>query len=150
MGLDVFSERIEAKADKQMLANALNAKVGRQEFEQAMASKSDRMDIDMALRNIQVSVEEELGSLNEQLSRKSNLEDIEYFAKELSFKLDKGELEAFRQDFVDRIAAFEGQLLERNQLLRHFGEALESKVEGTLIENSRATDEKLFQRAKIA
>jgi hypothetical protein len=35
------------------------------------------------------------------------MEDLQYFSKELSLKLDKGELEAFRQEFVDRVASFD-------------------------------------------
>jgi hypothetical protein len=41
------------------------------------------------------------------LGRKANIEDLQYFSKEVSFKIEKGELEAFRQEFVDRIASFD-------------------------------------------
>lgn len=54
--------------------------------------------------------------------------------REITFKLDKAELEAFRQDFVDRISTFDTKLCERNTLLQQFGEELETKVERLLSE----------------
>ena len=49
-------------------------------------------------------------------------------------KLDKGELDAFRQEFVDRVTAFDQKLYERNQILQKFGEELESKLDTNILE----------------
>jgi hypothetical protein len=59
---------------------------------------------------------------------------VQYYCKELGFKVDKGELEAFRQDFVDRMVSFESKISERNAAMALFGEELEGKVESQLIE----------------
>ena len=41
-------------------------------------------------------MEEDLANMGECLVRKANIDDLQYFSKELSIKLDKGELDAFR------------------------------------------------------
>ena len=105
--MEVFNEMLEAKADKQMVLNATINKVSKGEVEQLFLGKADKRDVDGMLRNLQQRVEEDLGNMGECLARKANLDDLQYFSKELSIKLDKGELDAFRQEFVDRIAAFE-------------------------------------------
>jgi hypothetical protein len=66
------------------------------------------------------------------LARKSNIEDIAYYRKELGFKLDKNELEAFRQEYVERVAALDFKLNDKNQHMQQFRDALESKVETQL------------------
>ena len=76
--------------------------------------------------------------MEECIVRKANATDLEYFSKQLSAKLDKGELDAFKQEFVDRIATFDKQLFERNQILQRFGEELEAKLDTNLIENRQA------------
>ncbi len=48
------------------------------------------------LRNLQQRVEEDLANMGECLARKANMDDLDYFSKELIVKLDKGELDAFR------------------------------------------------------
>jgi succinylarginine dihydrolase len=114
VAMDVFNERLEAKADKQMVLNATINKVSKGEVEQLFLAKADKRDVDGMIRNLQQRMEEDLGNMGECLARKANLDDLQYFSKELSIKLDKGELDAFRQEFVDRIAAFEQKLYERN------------------------------------
>ena len=76
--------------------------------------------------------------MGECLARKANMDDLDYFSKELIVKLDKGELDAFRQEFVDRVASFDKKLFERNQILQRFGEELEAKLDTSLIENRQA------------
>jgi hypothetical protein len=56
--------------------------------------------------------------LSTAVSRKANLEDMAYYRKEVGAKLDRVELEAFRQEFVDRVTNFDQKLLERNQILQ--------------------------------
>ena len=49
-------------------------------------------------------------------------------------KVERGELDQFRLDFIDRITAFESKMADQTLVLQNFGEALESKVEGMLVE----------------
>jgi len=49
--------------------------------------------------------------------------------KETAGKLERAELEAFRQEFVERVTRFDQKMLERNQIMQQFGEALEHKVD---------------------
>lgn len=74
-------------------------------------------------------MDEELALLNEEVGKRALMEDIQYFSKELSFKVDKGELEGFRQDFVDRMISFDQRLSDGSTALTLFGAELESKVE---------------------
>lgn len=67
---------------------------------------------------LKATVEEDMQSLLECLGTKANLDDIQYFKSELTGKLEKSELEAFRQDFVDRVATFDQKLVERNGLMQ--------------------------------
>lgn len=77
-------------------------------------------------------MEEELIGLQEQLTAKAEAAEVQYFTRELGSKLERGELEAFRQDFVDRVGHWEERIGEQQVLLQRFGEELESKVEKEL------------------
>lgn len=83
-------------------------------------------------------MEEDLANMGECLVRKANLDDLQYFSKELSIKLDKGELDVFRQEFVDRITSFDQKLFERNQILQRFGEELEAKLDTNILQHRQA------------
>jgi hypothetical protein len=63
--------------------------------------------MDTLVRGIQTRSDQEICNVHELIGRKANLEDISGFRKEMQYKLEKGELEAFRQEFVDRVAAFD-------------------------------------------
>lgn len=146
VNLDLFNERVESKADKQMVLNAVINKVSKVELEQIMHTKCDKRDVEAALQQFNARLEEEVLSLNEGLAAKASIEDIQYYRKELGFKLEKSELEAFRQDFVDRVTNFDKRLCERNQLLQQFGEALEGKIDGQLIEFRHTIQSQLDQK----
>lgn len=49
VSLEVFNERMEAKADKQMVVNATINKVSKGEIEQLFTSKADKRDVDAML-----------------------------------------------------------------------------------------------------
>ncbi len=101
-----------------MVVNATINKISKGEVEQVFNNKCDKRDFDLVIQGIQARIDEEIGSLSEAIGRKANVEDLGYYRKELSYKLDKSELEAFRQDFVDRVTAFDMKLHERNQILQ--------------------------------
>ena len=70
-----------------------------------MSHKADKREVDTALKNLEVRLQEELANIiNEEMAGKASVDDLQYFRKEINFKVDKPELDAFRQDFVDRIA----------------------------------------------
>lgn len=52
------------------------------------------------------------------MSKKASIDDIHYYRKELSFKLDKSDLDNFRQEYVERIAAIDQKLSEKNHLMQ--------------------------------
>lgn len=51
------------------------------------------------------------------MDRKANTDEFQYYRKELNFKLDKSELEVFRQEYVERLASFEYKMSEKNQIM---------------------------------
>ena len=51
------------------------------------------------------------------MTRKANVEDYQYYRKEIQFKVDKNELETFRQEYVERLATFDYKLNEKNILM---------------------------------
>ena len=69
-------------------------------------------------KSIEIRYDGELTQLNDNLTRKANTEDIQYYRKELAFKLDKNELEAFRQEYVERLTSFDFKLNEKNNLFQ--------------------------------
>jgi hypothetical protein len=76
VAMDVLNERLEAKADKQMLINATINKVSKGEVEQLFLGKADKRDADGMIRNLQQRMEEDLGNMGECLARKANLDDL--------------------------------------------------------------------------
>ncbi len=52
VGLEVFNERLEAKADKQMVLNATINKISKGEVEQIFSAKVDKRNVDSMIRNI--------------------------------------------------------------------------------------------------
>ena len=129
MTLDVFSQSLESKADKQMVVNATINKVSRVDLENLLKSKCERASLDQGLQALQVRIDEEVATLAAAVSRKATQEDIAYVRKETAGKLERAELEAFRQEFVERVSLFDQKMLERNQIMQQFGEALEHKVD---------------------
>ena len=129
MTLDVFSQSLESKADKQMVVNATINKVSRVDLENLLKSKCERASLDQGLQALQVRIDEEVATLTAAVSRKATQEDIAYVRKETAGKLERAELEAFRQEFVERVTRFDQKMLERNQIMQQFGEALEHKVD---------------------
>ena len=129
MTLDVFSQSLESKADKQMVVNATINKVSRVDLENLLKSKCERASLDQGLQALQVRIDEEVATLAAAVSRKATQEDIAYVRKETAGKLERAELEAFRQEFVERVTRFDQKMLERNQIMQQFGEALEHKVD---------------------
>jgi hypothetical protein len=83
-----------------------------------LQTKVDRLDFETNLNVLKATIEEDMQSLLDCLGTKASLDDLNYFKSELTAKLEKTELEAFRQDFVDRIANFDSKLGERNTLLQ--------------------------------
>ena len=132
--LEFFNQAMEAKADKQMVVNATINKVSKIDIEQILQSKCDKTAHETFIQAIQCRIDEEVATLSAVVSRKANLEDMVYYRKELGGKLERTELDAFRQEFVDRVTHFDQKLVERNQILQQFGEALEQKVDAQMSE----------------
>ena len=66
------------------------------------------------------------------LSRKANAEDMAYYRREIGFKVDKSELEAFRQEYVERVTGLEIKMNEKSQGVREVKEAMEARVEAAM------------------
>ncbi len=50
--MDIFTERVESKADKQMVLNAVINKVSKIELDQILASKCERRDVEATLAQV--------------------------------------------------------------------------------------------------
>ena len=71
MTLDVFSQSLESKADKQMVVNATINKVSRVDLENLLKSKCERASLDQGLQALQVRIDEEVATLAAAVSRKA-------------------------------------------------------------------------------
>lgn len=49
--MDVFNERLEAKADKQMVLNATVNKISKGEVEQVFTTKADKREVEAMVRS---------------------------------------------------------------------------------------------------
>lgn len=76
MALDQFNERLESKADKQMVLNAVMNKVSKIEMDQQMSHKADKREVDIVLRNLEVRIQEEVTNINEEMAGKANVDDL--------------------------------------------------------------------------
>lgn len=83
-----------------------------------MTQKVDIREVDKLLMTLESKFEQEFTNIHDSLNRKSNIDDIQFYRKELNFKLDKNELEAFRQDYVEKNALFEQRMKEKNQIIQ--------------------------------
>ena len=52
VNMDIFTERVESKADKQMVLNAVINKVSKIELDQILASKCERRDVEATLAQV--------------------------------------------------------------------------------------------------
>ncbi len=57
VNIDDFNERLEAKADKQQLVNAICNKVNKQDVDQALALKADSKEIDKIIEALETKFE---------------------------------------------------------------------------------------------
>jgi hypothetical protein len=76
VALDQFNERLESKADKQMVLNAVMNKVSKIEMDQQMSHKADKREVDIVLRNLEVRIQEEVTNINEEMAGKANVDDL--------------------------------------------------------------------------
>lgn len=76
VNMDHFTERVESKADKQMVINAVINKVSKIELDQVLQSKCERRDVEAALSQVQARLDEELASMSDELATKATLEDV--------------------------------------------------------------------------
>lgn len=60
VSLEVFNERVESKADKQMVINAVINKVSKIELEQVLQTKVDRLDFETNINVLKATVEEDM------------------------------------------------------------------------------------------
>lgn len=81
-----------------MIINGLMNKVNKGDMEQQVNTKlaEIRANVDKLIGELTRKIENDLNSLNDELSKKSNQDDIQYYRKELAFKLDKSEMESMR------------------------------------------------------
>lgn len=79
VNLELFNERVESKADKQMVLNAVINKVSKIELDQVLSTKVDRLDFDSSLNLLKATVEEDMQSLLDCLGTKASLDDLSYF-----------------------------------------------------------------------
>eukprot|EP00347_Sterkiella_histriomuscorum_P015749 403355827 len=151
VNIEEFNERLEIKADKQMIINGLINKLNKSEAEQIINHRVS--DISKEVERLHLildnKVDMEVQAINEVLNKKSNIEDINYYRKEVSFKLDKSELDVFRQEFVDRFTTLDMKLSEKNQLMNQFRDALEAKLEQQLNSLKQKIGQKLDQKTEI-
>ena len=76
VNMDHFTERVESKADKQMVLNAVINKVSKIELDQVLQSKCERRDVEAALSQVQARLDEELATMSYELATKATLEDV--------------------------------------------------------------------------
>lgn len=119
VNVEDFNERLETKAEKQMLINGLHNKINKTDVESIYNSKIQELtkEFEGLLGQLDRKVDTEISNLNEQLGKKSNQDDIQYYRKELAFKLDKADLETFRQEYVDRVSSLDFKLNEKNSVM---------------------------------
>ena len=103
-----------------MLINAVSNKVNKNEIEQIINQKAEISEVSDMFKALETRYEQEFTNLHDNVNRKANYEDFQYYRKELGFKLDKNEIEAFRQEYVERLANFEFKLNEKNNLAQQF------------------------------
>ena len=115
VAVEELNERLEGKADKQMVVNAVSNKVNRADMEGVLAGKAERSEVEAAVRALETRYAEEVQAVAESVGRKANVEDFQYYRKELNFKMDKSDLENFRQEYIDRVTALDFKLNETRQ-----------------------------------
>ena len=82
-----------------------------------LGMKADIKEVDKLLMTMENKFEAEFLSLHEQINRKSNVDDIQFYRKELNFKIDKSELESFRQDYIEKLSVFDFKMKEKSQVM---------------------------------
>lgn len=76
VNIDEFNERIDIKADKQMVVNAVINKPNKVDIDQAINAKADIIHVEKLIKALEIKYEAEIANLNEVVSRKSNVDDI--------------------------------------------------------------------------
>ncbi|CDW85981.1 UNKNOWN [Stylonychia lemnae] len=151
VNIEEFNERLEIKADKQMLINGLINKINKSEADQIVNQKVADLNKEFERLHLQLDnkLEVEVQALSEIVSKKANQDDIQYYRKEISFKLDKNELDVFRQEFVDRFSTLDMKVNEKNQHMQQFKDQLEIKLEQQMNQLRQKFQQKLDQKIEI-
>ena len=76
VNIDDFNERLEVKADKQMLVNAICNKVNKQDVDASLSMKADIKEVDKMFMALEAKFENEFASLNENINRKANTDEF--------------------------------------------------------------------------
>lgn len=63
--------------------------------------------------------------IGDSLNRKTSMDDYNYYRKELTFKLDRSEIESFKQEFAERIMAFDMKINEKSSIILNVKEFVE-------------------------
>ena len=75
-----------------MLINAVSNKVNKNEIEQIINQKAEISEVSDMFKALETRYEQEFTNLHDNVNRKANYEDFQYYRKELGFKLDKNEI----------------------------------------------------------
>ena len=98
VSIEDFNERLDVKADKQMLINGLINKINKTDAEQIVNIKLNELQKEVERMHLTMDnkLDIEVCNIKELIGKKANAEDINYYRKELCFKLDKSEIDNFR------------------------------------------------------
>ena len=67
------------------------------------------------MQTLELKFEDEFQVISDLLSRKASLEDLQFYRKEASFKADKDAIDDLRQECLERLAAAQNNLKEKDQ-----------------------------------
>lgn len=130
---DELNERLELKIDRAACIQMLNQRPTKNDLEPLMQSKVDLHELDRMLHAVEQKFETEFANLHEGLSLKASTDDVAYYRKELQFKLDRSEIEAFKHDFVEKLTKFDykmndcaGNMAKLRETVEHVDQALQT------------------------
>ena len=107
----------------------MNGKANKSEVDSLVNSKAEIKEMDRMLMALENKFESEFQNIHDQVNRKANMDDIQFYRKELNFKIDKSELEAFRQDYIEKMSMVDFKMKDKTQSLSQLKDSFEQKLE---------------------
>ena len=95
------------------------------------------------MQTLELKFEDEFQVISDLISRKASLEDLQFYRKEASFKADKDTIDDLRQECLERLAAAQNNLKEKDQYFSSVADSLEQKLDDRLTEMRNKTNQRL-------